>query len=509
MEARGASEKERAEVAMIAFQGEKKGFQQTGGQLTADRRPEISADDYIRSASARKEYRAQAEGRVNTYVAELRQSGMSAEQVAKIEGGLQRKLDNPAQAYGLKEGLELRDLRKGVDQTSSIKDVRNYYAKQERVASDVLRVKQAFGANVRERRPEQAERARARTSWEQLGKERLADLRNNVALGVIKREDQPGHEVRIKKVIGDAAKRALARDYDRTQRQTNEPRQNRSSQSGNSLPLKENASQQKNKITGAEVRTAGGVVIGNTKSSNGVEGKIVTQGVGGPVSAKNISSADYINSEGARKEYRGQAEAKILNYVSDLRKEGRSEADIARIENKLVAKLDNPITAYGVKQGLELREMRKEVDRTSSIKTVRDYYDKRAQVVADGRRVQQAFGRDPKGQTPVQIKQSKTRLSYQQLEHEQTADLRRNVSLGHVNQKDYPAYAKKIKKVMSDARANALAQDFRQVERQTTTQRQGGGTSSGRSQTTRHRWQPMRGSCDFLAQRKRWWRYVK
>lgn len=41
-------------------------------------------------------------------------------------------------------------MRKMADNTSSIKVVRDYYAGQDRMVSDVLKVKKAFGADVRE-----------------------------------------------------------------------------------------------------------------------------------------------------------------------------------------------------------------------------------------------------------------------------------------------------------------------------------------------------------------------
>ena len=194
----------------------------------------ISADEYIKSPEAQKEYRVQAEERVKSYVSDLQQKGLPAEQVAKIEENLHKKLDNPVSAYALKEGLDLRDMRKEADQTSSIKVVRDYYAGREQASSDISRVKEAFGESVKERTPEQTQRISAETSWDRLGKERLADLRHNVETGVVKPEEKSGHEKRIKKSIEDAKTNDLTHSYDQARKETTEQQQSSGGGGGSS-----------------------------------------------------------------------------------------------------------------------------------------------------------------------------------------------------------------------------------------------------------------------------------
>lgn len=226
MKARGASPQEIAEVRQVAYEGKNKGFSNVADTVSKDRRPEISADTYIKDPSARQEFRAQAEQRIDDYLKERTQQGTPKEKLERIASTLRGKLNDPAKAYSLKEGLELRELRKGLETTTSVSEVRDFYAKFDRVSSDVSRVHEAFGTKrTQATDPKMIERAQSNRSWKRAGQESRAALRDNVEKGHVKPENYKAEDESIKKDYDAARRKSLHRRFDRTEHEVNAQKQ--------------------------------------------------------------------------------------------------------------------------------------------------------------------------------------------------------------------------------------------------------------------------------------------
>jgi len=210
---RGASQNERAELAALSFEGKDKGFSETARDITPDRRPDISAQEYIKNPEARKEVRAQAEERIKAYAGELRQKGFSEELVSKVENNLQRKLDNPAAAYGIKEGFDLRDKKKQADTLTSRKDQEEYCDKKERFLTDIRTVKKAFGADIKERTPQQQEADKSRASWDRHGRLTMVTVKKQMAERNVPAAEQEKKLESMRRDLQKAKTQSVKRQY--------------------------------------------------------------------------------------------------------------------------------------------------------------------------------------------------------------------------------------------------------------------------------------------------------
>ncbi|NTU49795.1 MAG: hypothetical protein HGA87_02700 [Desulfobulbaceae bacterium] len=192
---------------------EQKGSSEIARSVLPNRRPHISAQEYIKNPEARKEVRAQAEERIKAYADELRQKGVSEERISKIESNLQSKLGNPATAYGIKEAFDLRDHRKQADASLSRKDQETFCDKRESFMTDIRTVKKAFGADIKERTPEQQDFDKSRASWYRHGRVTMATVKKQMAERNVPAAEQEKKLESIRLDLKKAATQYINRRY--------------------------------------------------------------------------------------------------------------------------------------------------------------------------------------------------------------------------------------------------------------------------------------------------------
>ncbi len=193
MSIRNASPQERNEVQLLAVQEHNHGFTRGAARTCASLKPDVPVDIYLTNPQAQQRYAKLARRYVFWHLTEREKQGAPPERVAAMGARLFGRLRNPALGFGIKEGLELAVLRRQMATAPSPQLVQSYYDKRERLIVDLLRARNAHGAN-RQRTPDQIQLADIRNSWSELEYTRTATLRAQAAKGKLVATPQPDTE---------------------------------------------------------------------------------------------------------------------------------------------------------------------------------------------------------------------------------------------------------------------------------------------------------------------------
>lgn len=203
---RNASPLERGEVQLLAAQEHNHGFARGAARTCASLKTDVPVDIYLTNPQAQQRYKKQARPYVFWHLTKREKQGASPERVAAMGTRLFRRLENPALGFGIKEGLELAVLKRQMATAPSPQLVQSYFDKRERLIVDLMRARNAHGAD-RQRTHAQVQQADITNSWAELEYTQTAALRRKASIGKLTVTPRP--EVGIK--LEEARQRTMAR----------------------------------------------------------------------------------------------------------------------------------------------------------------------------------------------------------------------------------------------------------------------------------------------------------
>ncbi len=137
----------------------------------------------------------------------------------------------------------------------------------------------------------------------------------------------------------------------------------------------------------------------------------------------------YLTNPQAQQRYAKQARRYVFWHLTEREKQGAPPERVAAMGARLFGRLRNPALGFGIKEGLELAVLRRQMAAAPSPQLVQSYYDKRERLIVDLLRARNAQGAS-RHRTQEQVHRADIKTSWAELEYMQTATLRRKASIG-------------------------------------------------------------------------------
>ncbi len=137
----------------------------------------------------------------------------------------------------------------------------------------------------------------------------------------------------------------------------------------------------------------------------------------------------YLTNPQAQQRYAKQARRYVFWHLTEREKQGASPERVAAMGSRLFNRLRNPALGFGIKEGLELAVLKRQIATAPSPQLVQSYFDKRERLIVDLMRARNAHGAG-RQRTHAQVQQADITNSWAELEYMQTATLRRKASIG-------------------------------------------------------------------------------
>lgn len=132
----------------------------------------------------------------------------------------------------------------------------------------------------------------------------------------------------------------------------------------------------------------------------------------------------YLKDRQAQQRYAKQARRYVFWHLSEREKQGAPPERVAAMGVRLFGRLKNPALGFGIKEGLELAVLRRQMAEAPSPQLVQAYYDKRERLIIDLIRARNAHGAG-RQRTHAQVQHADIKTSWSELEYTRMAALRR------------------------------------------------------------------------------------
>ena len=447
----------------------------------------ISAEDYLRSPEAQKEYLERTEKKVDAYLQKLEEQGKARE---AVEREMKGRLATPAGAYVLGQELDLAEKKKEVDQTTDLKVTRAYHDQLEGRAKDILTVRQAFGEKVPELDSDTIKKNEISAKIDRLTDEIKTVTRENAKL---ENWDQEKLDAKLKSI--DERAETLKHDQmkslglvegevkDKVEDKVEDKGPDKGPDEG---PDKGQAEAEVEAEDEVKVEAVGKVVDEEEGEEEGeVEGEAFRKGetkqsatdVANTANGQeNVASEEQEQNDPEKQQNlaetkaAGQDNLKDINQganpvVSNSNSEARKESldqtgqnvgahldppkeeapeEIAAVKSGVKGQQTTQAGAHDLGEEMDLAKKQKEVDKVTDLKVTRAYHDQLEGRAKDISTVRQAFGEKVPELDPATIKKNEISARIDRLADEVKTVTRKNAKLENWDQEKLDAKLKSI-----------------------------------------------------------------